>query len=84
MTLLKSKKENMLIQHGAVKDILMQAIEYITTNLKSSKSEIVKVFMGLQFDNNTGEATTIEQDEYSDYIVESITNMGVKLKTGAK
>ena len=74
----------LLIQNGAVKDILLQAVEYINTNLSSSKSEIVKVFMGLQFENNTGEATTIEQDEYSDYIVESITNMGTKLKIGAK
>ena len=83
-TLLKAKKENMVIQNGRVKDVLIDAVKYIKDNIKASKSEILKVFMGLQFDNNPGESTTLEQDEYIDYIMETITNMGLKLKTHHK
>lgn len=49
LSLLRTKKERMVIQCGGVKDILLQATEYNFSNTTSFKVEIVDIFMGLQY-----------------------------------
>lgn len=66
------------------KIILLKATEYISNNLISSKSEIIKDFMGLQFNNRSGEATITWQKEYLHYILESISKIKATLNTGTK
>ena len=77
---LRAKKENMVITSGEVKDLLLKATEYISTNLESSREEILKVFIDLQFRDDPKKSTTLEGQEYTNYVCESITNMQLKLK----
>ena len=77
--LLETKKEKLCIRRGDVRDVLLQAINYVNSNLKESKDQLIKIFLSLQFTNNPGEATFSEQDDYCNYVLESINNMGKKL-----
>ena len=80
IALLRAKKENMVIRSGEVRDLLLKATEYISTNLKSSREEILKVFIDLQFREDPKNSTALEGQEYTNYVCEGITNMQWKLK----
>ena len=73
--ILRSRKENLVIKDGGVKDVLLQATKYIETNITDSKVATTKIFLSLVFDNDIQKISTIEEKEYTEYIVESIMNM---------
>ena len=54
-------------------------MEYVQKNLKSSRDELVKIFVDLQFRDDPEKASTFECQEYTNYVCEGISNMQFKL-----
>ena len=84
ITKLRLKKENMGIPVGRVKDVLLQATNCISSNMEIIREEITNIFVGLQFNDNIGKTTRIEEEEYTNYVCEGIANMKRKLMKGGK
>ena len=76
---MRQKKENLEISAGGVRDILLQATSYISANMKVSKENIAKIFIGLQFDNAVDKSSQVEEQEYINYVYEGISQMRKKL-----
>ena len=61
---LRSRKENMFIRDGGIREVLLQATTYIETNLTESKEVITNLFLSPIFDKYGEKISTIEENQY--------------------
>ena len=61
---LRSRKENLVIRDGGIREVLLQASKFIETNLTESKEVITKLFLSLILYNDGEKISTIEKIVY--------------------